>query len=152
MILVMRTHGQSNSPTYQTWRAMRQRCALPTQRSFPYYGAGGIRVCTSWSGSFEAFVADVGPRPAGTTIGRIDHRRGYEPGNVRWMSRREQDHPHQIELPLRVETVQLRLPLERFGLQSALPSSDSPSIAPNPSVAVATTVLATLPGHGGQGI
>jgi hypothetical protein len=118
---------------------MRQRCGLPTHRSFPHYGARGIRVCTSWSGSFEAFVADVGPRPAGTTIGRIDHSRGYEPGNVRWMSRREQDHPNQIELPLRVEAVQLRLPLERFGFQSALPPSYSPGIAPNPSGADGTT-------------
>ena len=101
----MLTHGQSQSPTYQTWRAMRQRCGLPTHRSFRRYGGRGIIVCSAWSESFAAFVAAVGHRPAGATIGRIDHNRGYEPGNVRWMTRREQDHPNQTELPLRFDAV-----------------------------------------------
>jgi hypothetical protein len=90
---------------------MRQRCGLPTHRSFRRYGGRGISVCSEWSDSFEAFVAAVGHRPAGATIGRLDHNRGYEPGNVQWMTRREQDHPDQIELPLRLDTVQLLLPL-----------------------------------------
>jgi hypothetical protein len=110
---------------------MRQRCGLPTHRSYRRYGGRGISVCSEWSESFEAFIAAVGHRPAGATIGRMDHNRGYEPGNVRWMTRREQDHPDQTELPLRFEAVQLFLPLEGFGFQSALRSSELSSIAPN---------------------
>lgn len=109
---------------------MRQRCGLQTHRSFRRYGGRGISVCSAWSESFEAFLSALGPRPAGATIGRIDHNRGYEPGNVRWMSRREQDHPNQTELPLRFEAVQLLLPLEGICFQPARPSSDSRGIAP----------------------
>jgi hypothetical protein len=68
---------------------------------------------------FQAFVAAVGHRPVGATIGRKDHNRGYEPSNVQWMTRREQDHPDQIELPLQLDAVQLLLPLEGFVFRSA---------------------------------
>jgi hypothetical protein len=76
----------------------------------------------------------------------MDHNRGYEPGNVRWMTRREQDHPNQTELPLRFDAVQLLLPLEGFAFRSPRPSFNSPSIAPHTSDPSAS--MASLAGAG----
>lgn len=66
------------SPTYQTWASMLDRCK-PGRR----YGQRGITVCQRWA-SFENFLTDMGERPEGKTLDRIDSSRGYEPGNCRW--------------------------------------------------------------------
>lgn len=68
---------------------MRQRCRDPNFRSFHSYGGKGISVCSRWD-SFEAFASDVGERPIGHTLDRIDNDGDYEPGNVRWATHNEQ--------------------------------------------------------------
>ncbi len=78
------THGMHNSPEYRSWGAMITRCRNTNSKDYPRYGGAGIAVCDEWAASFEAFLAHVGPRPAGMTLDRIDGSRGYEPGNVRW--------------------------------------------------------------------
>jgi hypothetical protein len=84
------TCGGTFSPTYQTWASMIDRCHNPNSTRWEWYGGRGIRVCERWQRSFEDFLSDVGVRPHDTSIDRIDTNGNYEPGNVRWVTHREQ--------------------------------------------------------------
>lgn len=83
-------HGGRYTPEYSSWMAMRRRCEDPKDKDYPRYGAVGIRVCALWVTDFAEFLKEVGPRPPGTTLDRINTRLGYEPGNVRWATPQEQ--------------------------------------------------------------
>lgn len=86
-----RTHGQSRTPMYLVWNAMKDRCHNPKNKSYWRYGARGISVCQEWRDSFEAFAAYVGERPEGLTLDRYpNHAGNYEPGNVRWATYTQQ--------------------------------------------------------------
>ena len=83
-------HSMSRSPEYRVWNAVLQRCGNPNNVEYPRYGGSGIRVCEAWQNSFEAFYQEMGPRPSSRhQIDRIDGSRGYEPGNCRWATPRE---------------------------------------------------------------
>lgn len=85
--------GRKNHPLYELYHKMRQRCTNPKAVQYKHYGGRGIKVCERWLGldGFDYFVADVGPRPEGTTLDRKDNDGNYEPGNVRWATKSEQN-------------------------------------------------------------
>lgn len=95
-------HGQSRryttnglkreTPEYNCWAGMIQRCENPKHTSYYRYGGRGIRVCDRWRNSFEAFFEDMGPRPSDDhSIDRIDVSGNYEPENCRWLTTVEQE-------------------------------------------------------------
>lgn len=83
-----RKHGLAGTPTYDSWRSMHRRCR-PDFNGCSAYFDRGITVCERW-GTFENFVADMGVRPPGTSLDRIDNAGNYEPGNCRWATPGEQ--------------------------------------------------------------
>lgn len=83
-------HGMTDSVEFSCWRAMLDRCYRKNHHAFHRYGGRGITVCDRWKNSFSDFFADMGPRPEGTSIGRIDNEKGYEPNNCRWETRTQQ--------------------------------------------------------------
>ena len=76
--------------TYYSWHSMVSRCTKKKDSNFPLYGGRGIEVCKRWRKSFDAFVSDMGIRPAGTTLDRENNNGHYEPGNCRWATPVEQ--------------------------------------------------------------
>lgn len=88
-----RKHGHtthnSQSKTYNSWAMMRARCTNPNSPKYPTYGAVGITVCDEWS-KFENFLNDMGERPEGMTLDRVDNNEGYHKGNCRWSTPRRQ--------------------------------------------------------------
>lgn len=82
-------HGHRKSRTYASWQAMLQRCRNSRNKDYPRWGGAGVKVCERWT-EFENFLADMGQRPDGKTLDRIDTLGNYEPGNCQWASLSEQ--------------------------------------------------------------
>ena len=77
------------NPAYKCWQCMIQRCTNPKATGYRHWGGRGITVCERWR-SFANFLADMGPRPPGTSIERINVNGNYEPGNCRWATAKAQ--------------------------------------------------------------
>jgi hypothetical protein len=96
---------------------MHDRCRNPRARKYPLYGARGITVCKRWA-SFEAFLSDMGEKPDGLSIERLDNLRGYEPNNCKWATPVEQANNtrRNRRLTFRGETLTLTAWARRLGL------------------------------------
>jgi hypothetical protein len=82
-------HGMSGTPTWNSWQAMIQRCTNPARDNFAYYGGRGIKFDDRWR-DFTAFLHDMGERPEGTTLDRVDNDGDYTPDNCRWATMKAQ--------------------------------------------------------------
>lgn len=84
-------HGRSGTTMHIIWSGMKSRCYNKNEPAYKNYGGRGIRMCDRWRNSFEAFLEDVGERPGPEySIDRIDNDGNYEPGNVRWVTDKQQ--------------------------------------------------------------
>ena len=84
-----RTHGYFGKATYRTWIGLRNRCNNPNGKDYIRYGGRGIKVDERWN-KFENFLADMGEKPKGLSIDRINNDGNYEPGNCRWATASQQ--------------------------------------------------------------
>lgn len=93
--------GLKKTPEYHSWKAMWNRCTLKTHPAYHRYGGSGITVCDRWR-QFPEFFEDMGNRPDGKTLDRIDTRKGYYPGNCRWADRLTQGRNTKAVIPVEV--------------------------------------------------
>lgn len=81
--------NKENNPEYNSWKCMMARCYNQGHMHFNSYGGRGIFVCEQWH-DFDAFISDMGKRPNGHSLDRIDNEKGYGPDNCRWATAKQQ--------------------------------------------------------------
>jgi hypothetical protein len=88
LVARVKKHGLSESKIYNVWACAKRRCESPKCKSYPDYGGRGIRMLLT----FDEFVAELGEKPTPEhSVDRIDNDKGYEKGNLRWATRKEQN-------------------------------------------------------------
>jgi hypothetical protein len=120
-------HGHTargkTSPTWRSWSAMIDRCFNPNNHEYRRYGGSGITVCASWLGpqGFISFLADMGERPAGTSIDRFPNNAGhYAPGNCRWATPHEQNVNRKVTKLAHADVQEIHVRHERGETQASI--------------------------------
>lgn len=134
------THGQTGSRLYKVWSGMIERCESPTHHAWEHYGGRGIAVCKRWRRNFQAFADDMGPRPKGYCIDRIDNNLGYSPDNCRWVSKIVSTRNRRNSTMVEVDgaTLQLNDACEKYGAVAYGTAKARIRIGWKPDVAVKT--------------
>jgi hypothetical protein len=96
-------HGMSRTPEYRAYRHAKERCTNSKNKSWPNYGGRGIKFLFT---NFEQFIAELGPRPTGKSLDRIENDGNYEPGNVRWATPTEQSINQRKGTPAQIASLQ----------------------------------------------
>ena len=97
-------HGMWNTPEWNSWKSMIDRCTRQTHPKYDLYGGRGISVCQEWRDSFELFFSHIGKKPSrGHSIDRIDTNKGYEPGNVRWADDFQQNNNRRSNVTVEID-------------------------------------------------
>ncbi len=109
MVAIPQKRRLRGHPLYSSWAAMLDRCRNPNNKSYKNYGGRGIRVCERWH-SFAAFLEDMGERPEGCTLDRIDNNGNYEASNCRWATWNVQNNNnrHKVYLTYNGKTLGLK--------------------------------------------
>jgi hypothetical protein len=116
-------HGNCKLPEYAVWCAMKARCNNKNNKAYANYGGRGIRVCQSWSISFQSFISDMGNRPSSQhSLERIDNNLGYSPENCRWATRHDQNRNsrHNVFLTYKGETLCIKDWAKKLSLKPGL--------------------------------
>ncbi len=92
-----RTHGLTRSPTYRSWQMMKKRCSCPDDVSYKNYGARGITYTPRWE-KFQNFLQDMGEKPDGTSLERLNNAKGYSKSNCKWATRTEQNRNRRLNI------------------------------------------------------
>lgn len=95
-------------PLYATWSGMKQRCYNVKSEKYPHYGGRGVRVCDRWLHDLQAFAKDMGEKPVGYSIDRIDNNGDYTPENCRWSTRSQQARNRTNTLTVTIEGITYR--------------------------------------------
>ena len=114
-----RTHGMTKTPTYYTWVSMKTRCLNPNHEAHSRYAGRGIVICARWLQSFENFLVDMGERPDGTTLDRINNAKGYSKSNCRWATWKQQaqNTRKNVLLTFRGETLCMKEAAKKYGVK-----------------------------------
>jgi hypothetical protein len=97
---------KTQHPLYQIWQGMKARCLNPKNLHYGSYGGRGIKICDTWINNFNQFVTDMGSRPQGYSIDRIDNNGNYTPNNCKWSTKKEQQRNRRVTQKIIIEGIE----------------------------------------------
>ncbi len=103
-------HGKTGTPTFVSWTTMKQRCYNKNTKAYKHYGGRGIAVCDRWLESFNHFLLDMGERPKGLTLERINNGKGYSKENCKWATYEDQNNNRRDNILIDYNGISLTLP------------------------------------------
>lgn len=98
----MKKHGRYGTGAYKAWADAKARCTNPSNRDWSHYGGRGISMCQEWADSFAQFLVDMGEKPSGMSLERINTQGNYEPGNCCWATRKTQSQNTRVSCVWRI--------------------------------------------------
>lgn len=101
-------HGKTKTSTWNSWAGAKNRCQNINNKDYAYYGSRGIKFCDRWE-KFENFLEDMGEKPLGLTLDRIDNNGNYEPGNCRWATYKVQNNNQRARYSNELRTFRSKL-------------------------------------------